>query len=137
MNGKTYTVTAALALALIAPAGPAIAASAATAGDDGPLGGVLGVFDRGDRDDRREKWERRHRSTFRFVGEIRSVDTEDRVITVDLGDRNRTVRVDEDAKIRRDGAPARLRDLERGDDVRIAGVKRNGRWVAERIIADD
>jgi hypothetical protein len=140
MNGKTLAIAGALTLGLLAPAGTAIAA---TADDDGPLGGgVLGIFDRGDRDDRDDRKENRKRdwrntSTFRLTGEIRSIDTDDREIRVDLGDKNRTVRVDEDAKIWRDGERARLRDLERGDDVRIAGEKRNGRWVAERIVADD
>jgi hypothetical protein len=145
MNGKTLAITGALTLGLLAPAGTALAA---TTDDDAPLGGVLGIFDRGDRDDRdrRGDWDDRKKnrkddwrntSTFRLSGEIRSIDTDDREIRVDLGDRNRTVRVDEDAKIWRDGERARLRDLERGDDVRIAGEKRDGRWVAERIVADD
>ena len=142
MNGKTLVITGALTLGLLAPAGTAFAA---TTGDDGPLGGVLDIFDRGDRDDRRD-WDDRKKnrkkdwrktSTFRLTGELRSIDTDDRELRVDVGDKTRTVRVDEDAKIWRDGERARLRDLERGDDVRIAGEKRNGRWVAERIVADD
>jgi len=130
MNGKTLALTGALTLGLLAPAGAAIAASA---DDDNPrLGGLLGIFDRDD-DDR----ERRNVNTFRLTGELRSIDRDDREIRVDLGERNRTLRVAKDAKIWRDGERARLRDLERGDDVRIAGEKRNGRWVAERIVADD
>lgn len=142
MNGKTLAITGALALGLLAPAGTAIAA---TADDDRPLGGVLGIFDRGDRDgrdrwdDRREnrKKDWRSTSTFRLTGEIRSIDTDARTLRVDLGEKTRRVRVDEDAKIWRDGEKAGLRDLQRGDDVRVAGEKRNGRWVAELIIADD
>lgn len=145
MNGKTLAITGALTLGLLAPAGTAIAANT---DDDGPLAGVLSIVDRDDRDgrDRWERWDERRKnrkhdwrrtSTFRLIGEIRSVDTQDREIRVDLGDRNRTVRVAEDARIWRDGKRAQLRDLERGDDVRIAGEKRNGRWVAERIVADD
>ncbi len=139
MNGKTLAITGALTLGLLAPAGAAVAADR---DDDGPLGGVLGgILNRGDndrkdkKDDRRDP--RRHVSTFKISGEIRSVDTDDREITVDTGDHRRTVRVAEDARITRDGDRARLRDLERGDDVRIAGEKRNGKLVAERVVADD
>ena len=130
MNGKTLALTGALTLGLLVPAGAAIAA---TADDDNPrLGGLLGIFDRND-DDR----ERRDVSTFRLKGELRSVDRDDREIKVDLGDRNRTLRVAKDAKIWRDGDRVKVRELERGDEVRISGEKRNGRWVAERIVAED
>ena len=139
MNGKTLAITGALTLGLLAPAGTAVAA---TADDDRPvLGGLLGIFDRDDDNDRKDrkdrKKERRNSSTFRFVGEIRSFDRDDREIRVDLGDKNRTVKVARDAKIWREGDRVKFRDLERGDDVRIWGEKRNGRWVAERIVADD
>lgn len=149
MNGKTLfpvlscpvrlAITGALTLGLLAPAGTAIAA---TTDDHRPgLGSLLGIF--GDRDDRKEKRkdrreDRRKRvSTFKISGEIRSVDTADREITIGTGDNRRTVRVAVDAKIWRDGDRARLRDLERGDDARISGEKRNGKLVAERIVARD
>ncbi len=139
MNGKTLAITGALTLGLLAPAGTAIAA---TTDDDNPgLGGLLGIFDRddddNDRSDRKERRERRNAGTFRLNGDLRSVDRDDREITVDLGNRNRTVKVAKDAKIWRDGDRVRLRNLERGDEVRVSGEKRNGRWVAERIVAED
>ncbi|HUR73704.1 MAG TPA: DUF5666 domain-containing protein [Sporichthya sp.] len=140
MNGKTLVITGALTLGLLAPAGAAVAAT----NDDhpSPLGGVLGIFGDHDRRDHRDhKDERdardRHVRTFKITGEIRSVDTGDREIIVGTGDHRRRVHVDGETKIWRDGDRARLRDLERGDDVRISGEKRHGHLVAERIVAHD
>lgn len=143
MNGKTLAITGALMLGLLAPAGAAVAVDR---DDDGPLGGVLGgILDRGDNDRKDKKKERKddrkdrrkHVSTFKVSGEIRDVDTSDREIIVGTGDHRRRVHVNDDTKIWRDGDRARLRDLERGDDVRITGEKRNGKLVAERVVADD
>jgi hypothetical protein len=139
MNGKTLLITGALTLGLLAPAGAAVAADR---DDDGPLGGVLGgILNRGDhdrkdkKDDRKDR--RKHVSTFKFTGEIRDVDTSDREIVVGTGDHRRRVHVNDDTKIWLDGDRAKLRDLEHGDDVRITGEKRNGKFVAERVIARD
>lgn len=137
MNGKTLVITGALTLGLLAPAGAAVAADR---DDDGPLGGVLGrIIDRTDRDDRKDERKAKNKrvSTFKITGEIRDVDTGDREIIVGTGDHRRRVHVSGDAKIWRDGDRAKLRDLERGDDVRVSGEKRNGKLVAERIVADD
>lgn len=137
MNGKTLAITGVLTLGLLAPAGTAIAA---TTDNDGPLGGVLGGLLGGndDNDNRKEKRkkDRRNVTDFRFSGEIRSFDRDDREIKVDLGDKNRWVRVAKGAKIWRDGDRATFRELRRGDDVRVSGEKRNGRWVADRVVAD-
>ena len=139
MNGKTLLITGALTLGLLAPAGAAVAADH---DDDGPLGGVLGgILNRGDhdrhdkKDDRKDR--RKHVSTFKITGEIRDVDTSDREIIVGTGDHRRRVHVNDDTKIWRDGDRAKLRELERGDDVRISGERRNGKLVAERVVADD
>ncbi|GAA0622863.1 hypothetical protein GCM10009547_27310 [Sporichthya brevicatena] len=141
MNGKTLLISGVLTLGLLAPAAPAVAAPA----DGGPgLGGLIGnLFDRDDhkkhkkhQKDRKKKSDRRNVSYFRIDGEIRSVDRADRKIVVDLGKRNRTVHVAKDAKIWRDGDRVNLRDLRRGDDVKVSGEKRNGRYVAKRIVAD-
>ncbi|WP_019877243.1 hypothetical protein [Sporichthya polymorpha] len=140
MNGKTLVISGVLTLGLLAPVAPAVAAPT----DNGPgIGGLLGnLFDRDDRDDRkknkkdRKKSDRHNVSYFRIDGEIRSIDRADRKIVVDLGKRNRAVHVAKDAKIWRDGDRVNLRDLRRDDDVRITGEKRNGRYVAKRIVAD-
>lgn len=145
MNAKHLAIAGALTLGLLAPAGAAVAAPT----DDrpgGPLGGVLNLF--GDHDRKKDKDKRKNdrkddnrnkkRSYFVYSGTIRSIDTDDRTITVGHGKRGgdtKKIRVDDDANITRDRDDANLRDLRKGDHVRIVGEKKDGRWTATRIRA--
>src|SRR5882672_371801 len=121
MNAKTLAITGALTLGLLAPAGTAVAAS--TDDHPNPLGGVLNIFGGHDGNDRKDgrNDRRKHVSTFKITSVVHSVDTDDRTITVGSADHRRTVKVAADAKIWRNGHRARLRNLNKGDDVKLWG----------------
>jgi Cu/Ag efflux protein CusF len=141
MKAKTLVITGALTLSLLVPAGAAVAAPADH--HPGPLGGVLNIFGDHDRRDGKNgehdnRFGRKHVKRFVISATIRSVDTDDRTITVGHGHEGgdtRKVKVDDDAMIWRDGDRANLRDLEKGDHVRMTGEKKDGKWVATRIRA--
>lgn len=139
MTGKTLAITGALTLSLLVPAGAAVAAT--TDDHPGPVGRVLNVFGDHDRKDDQGRFSGlfSRKDVHRFVisGTIRSVDTDDRTITIGHGERRktRTVKVAADAAIWRDRDRAKLGDLEQGDHVRMTGEKKNGRYVATRVRA--
>jgi hypothetical protein len=68
------------------------------------------------------------------TGQIVSIDSERDSLQLRTADGVRTVELFDETQMRRStGEPAAVRDLRVGDEVRLLGVERSGRLVAERV----
>lgn len=162
MDGRTWSRTAVLALALALPIAP-VAATAASAhsgsvvrvaphgSDDGPgHESGSGQDDRGkdrgkeDKQGKHKQKGKKARTKFNLGGRVTAVDVTAGTVTFRvhggkfkaLRKTELTVTVADGARVRHNDAAATLADFSVGDKVRAKGNKVDGVWTANRIKAE-